>query len=201
MKKGNTINIVVGLGNPGRRYLRTRHNAGFMVVDRFSARCGRPVYRKKTASYVREDVILGNRELTLIKPLLYMNSSGEALASTKVNWAAEASGLLVVYDDVSLDFGRIRIRGSGSAGGHKGLKNIIDVLGTSEIARLRIGIGRNPEDMHLIDYVLQPFSREEKRRLPEILDRAADAVEDIVENGVGNAMNRFNKKTDDGSVD
>jgi peptidyl-tRNA hydrolase, PTH1 family len=195
MDKDRNIKIIVGLGNPGRRYLRTRHNVGFMALDRFAARCGRPNYRKKTQAYLREDYVWGNSELALIKPQLYMNLSGEALAAVNINWTRELSSLLVICDDASLDFGRIRLRGSGSSGGQKGLKNIVDVLGTQEIARLRIGIGGNPEHVPLEDYVLQPFARGEQSQLPEILDMAADAIECIIESGFETAMNRYNKKS------
>jgi len=186
------IKIIIGLGNPGRKYARTRHNVGFMVLDAFASRCS-TLRTKKTLDYIRTELEFGPAMLTAIKPMRYMNCSGDALLKTGINWAGGKSSILVIYDDVDLEFGRIRLRRSGSSGGHKGMKNIIDVLGTREIARLRVGIGSDPDSI-MTDYVLKPFGKEERGILPDVLELAADAVQAVVESGVENAMNDFNNK-------
>jgi len=185
------VKVIVGLGNPGRRYARTRHNIGFMALDTLASRLGKPRLRKKTRHFIREDYDTINGELVLIKPLMYMNLSGEALLRTGLNWDALAPETLVLFDDTSLPFGRIRIRPSGSAGGHKGMKNIIDVFQTPDIARVRLGVGSDPE-RDMADYVLAMFTREEVRSLAPFLDRAADAVQAVIDEGVESAMNNFN---------
>ncbi|MFA6451172.1 MAG: aminoacyl-tRNA hydrolase [bacterium] len=191
MDKHEGVRVIVGLGNPGRRYMRTRHNIGFMALDTFTGRLGRPFKQKKTPDFIRADYNCGIYDLITIKPQMYMNLSGEALMRVGLNWQSLKSSMLVVYDDVTIDLGRIRLRRSGSAGGHKGIKNIIDVIGSQEIARLRVGVGNNPE-MDMADYVLQAFGKEEKKLLPDMLELAADAIEAAVEDGVDSAMNRFN---------
>ncbi len=189
--KDDRVKIIVGLGNPGLKYKNTRHNVGFMALDVFAKRCGGAVKTKKTADFIRSTVVFDHEELILIKPQAYMNNSGHSLAATGINWAGLHKNVLVVYDDVTLDFGRLRVRGAGSAGGHKGMKNIIDVLSTQEIPRLRIGVGKDPE-MEMVDYVLKPFFKEEKKYLPDVLNRAADAIECAVADGVEAAMNKYN---------
>jgi PTH1 family peptidyl-tRNA hydrolase len=174
--------------------MRTRHNTGFMALEAFAARCDGPARTKKTADYIRTDLRFGPHELIAIKPVMYMNNSGHALASTGINWAGAMKSVLVVCDDVALELGRIRLRSSGSAGGHNGIKNIIDVLGTREIPRLRVGIGNNPEFI-MTDYVLQPFTKDERRVLPDALELAADAIQCAVEEGLNAAMNKFNAKS------
>jgi peptidyl-tRNA hydrolase, PTH1 family len=193
MENGKGVRVIVGLGNPGRGYARTRHNAGFMVLDAFADRCGKPVRQKKTPDFIRADYQFGPYEVITIKPQMYMNLSGEALRRSGLNWEGLKPNLLVVYDDVTLELGRIRLRHSGSAGGHKGIKNIIDVFGTQEIARLRVGVGNNP-DVPMTDYVLQSFTKDERSVLADALELAADAVQEAVEDGVEAAMNKFNVK-------
>ena len=193
MGKTDEIRIIVGLGNPGRRYARTRHNVGFMALDAFAARCGSVVRVKKTPYFIRTDLIYETHEVIAIKPRMYMNCSGDALLKTGLNWGKERASTLVVFDDASVGFGRVRLRRSGSAGGHKGMKNIIDVLGTNGIPRLRVGIGSG-QTVEMIDYVLQPFGKEERGILPDVLELAADVIQAAVEDGIEAAMNRFNNK-------
>lgn len=185
------MKVIVGLGNPGKSYERTRHNVGFMVVDEIAGRLGKPRLCKKTRDFVREDYRIGSSELILIKPLLYMNLSGEALRKTGLNWPALIGETLVVYDESALEFGKLRIRRSGSAGGHKGLKNIIDCFASQEIPRLRVGIGRDPE-MLLADFVLKPFTGAERKLLPDIISNAADAALLAATDGLEAAMRAHN---------
>ncbi len=189
------IEVIVGLGNPGLKYSRTRHNIGFMAVDSFAKRLGRPHLRKKTTSFIREDYRCGAGGITIIKPLMYMNLSGQALVKTGLNIGAMPHRMIVLYDDAAIDFGRIRIRKTGSAGGHKGMKNIIDVLQTKDIPRIRLGIGPQPQGMPLEDFVLRSFMPDEKKLLPEFMDSAADALEAVVADGFDVAMGRFNSST------
>lgn len=178
---------IFGLGNPGRKYAETRHNAGFMVLDvlarqlhaRFRHVPGRFVLRKEFAGH----------DLVLVKPLLYMNESGVAVQE---QLREEPDDFLVVCDDLALPFGRLRLRPKGSDGGHKGLGSIIYHLGRNSFPRLRFGIDAPGPDEDGVDYVLEPFPREQAARLPEALDRAADACLTLVTSGLQKAMNRFN---------
>ena len=183
--------VIAGLGNPGAEYAKTRHNVGFMAVDAFlKEHCGRAT-QKKTRAYTIIKSEFNGGEIAVVKPMMYMNLSGEALSRAPFNFRGGVDELLVVFDDASLGFGRLRFRPKGSAGGQKGMKNIIDTLGTDEINRLRIGIGRN-EDMPLEDYVLRPFGRGEIARLNDVLTDAADAIKYFAERGIDEAMCRFN---------
>lgn len=188
----NKTEIIVGLGNPGLKYSRTRHNIGFMAADAFARRLGRPSLRKKTPSFVREDYPSGPGGITIIKPMMYMNLSGRALEKTGLNLDSMPPRLLVLYDDAAIGFGRVRIRKTGSAGGHKGMKNIIDILQTKDIPRIRLGVGPQPEGMPLEDFVLRSFAPDEKKLLPAFVDRACDAIEAIMDEGFDAAMGRFN---------
>jgi PTH1 family peptidyl-tRNA hydrolase len=183
--------LLVGLGNPGREYRDNRHNIGFMLIDwiivRLNAR-GMKVQSKAiitTAPY--ED-----RKLILAKPQTYMNLSGQSIQGLAHFYKLPVENMLVAYDDLDLPFGTIRLRPGGGAGGQKGFASAIEKLGTKDVARLRLGIGRPPGRMDPSDYVLQNFSRDEMKFLPEILDRAADAMLTFVIDGLDKAMNKFN---------
>lgn len=184
--------VVVGLGNPGPRYEATRHNIGFRLVDRLAAltRAGAeetgPNYRVRRGRS-------GETELILVKPMTYMNRSGDALARLPESAAAGAGRHLVVLDDVSLPFGAIRFRPRGSDGGHRGLRSVIDGLGTLEVPRLRLGVGDGDPGRDLAEYVLEPFSSAEEAELEEWLRRAAEGVRAFVDEGPEAAMNRFNR--------
>jgi PTH1 family peptidyl-tRNA hydrolase len=184
--------VVVGLGNPGRQYADTRHNFGFFVVDELARRTGASVSRKRMKAEIAESR-LGDNKLVLVMPQTYMNASGVAVREVARWYHVPYDDVLVVVDDLDLPFGQIRIRARGSAGGHNGLKSIFHELGTQEIPRLRIGIGRKGN--HAIAHVLSRFSPEEKTELPEIIDRAADAVELWTEKGIIEAMNLTNATT------
>lgn len=185
--------FIIGLGNPGYEYKSTRHNAGFMVVDRFAARLGRAAAHRKSRSRDERDFRFEGGGVTVIKPLLYMNRSGDALLSMRDELLSPRNRLLVVVDDASLPFGTLRFRPKGSAGGQKGMKSIQKMLGVEEIHRLRFGIGAN-QDMPLEDYVLMAFASAERRVLPDALERAVDAVEVWLRDGIEQAMNEFNRK-------
>jgi peptidyl-tRNA hydrolase, PTH1 family len=173
--------VVVGLGNPGRSYERTRHNVGFLVVDELAKRRGGSWRSKKKAEAA--PVGLGLKKVTLLKPTTYMNNSGTALAGYKPDQ------LIVVHDDLDLPEGDVRVKVGGGAGGHNGLRSIIQHLG-NDFVRVRIGIGRSPPGMTVTDYVLSRMDSAIKEAVP----RAADAVEAVIELGPEAAMNRFNTR-------
>jgi len=184
------MKLIVGLGNPGAEYAGTRHNAGFMAVERLAARHGLTGPRARFHGAVLEGPIAGHKCM-LLEPTTYMNRSGRAVAGAAAFYKLEPRDLLILVDDVALPCGRIRLRASGSAGGHNGLTDIQKALGTREYPRLRIGIdppGRAPQ----VDYVLGRFSPEQRAALDPALDRACDAVECWVREGIEAAMTRYN---------
>lgn len=185
------MNVIIGLGNPGSEYARTRHNIGFMTVDRFLSEHCEPARAKKTPEYALVKTTCGGTAVAVLKPMLFMNLSGQAVSKAPFNFQGRHDSMLVIFDDVSLDFGKLRFREKGRSGGHKGVQNIIDVLGATDFHRLRIGIGSN-RDVPLIDYVLGVFSGEDRLLLPEIVDRAAKAITFYLENGIAGAMNKYN---------
>ena len=195
------MKLVIGLGNPGLKYRKTRHNVGFLAVDSFSKKNKRSL----------------NKEIVILKPQLFMNNSGAAVAKAIRKFRVGVRDALVVCDDINLALGMIRFRSSGSAGGHRGLQSIIDELGAGDFNRLRIGIGVDPFDFAqgqsrassgleagarrgidkgavLRDYVLSKFTSGERKVLQEVLDRSAEAISVWIEDGIEVAMNRFNKK-------
>ncbi|HEX5414814.1 MAG TPA: aminoacyl-tRNA hydrolase [Chloroflexota bacterium] len=183
--------VIVGLGNPGREYQRTRHNVGFMSVDALAACWGLSFNRQKNRAEIAEGTAEGYK-IILAKPQTFMNNSGEAVRPLlKMNNLTPAN-LLVIADDLDLPFGRLRLRDKGSSGGQRGIRNIIDQLGTDQFARLRIGIGRPPPGLDPIDYVLQTFSAGQATELKAILDRAVEGVEILLTQGIAPAMNRVN---------
>ena len=187
--------LVVGLGNPGRRYDGTRHNVGFDVVDELARR-----HRAEWEAAPRGVEALVARwrlaETVFVKPLTFMNLSGQAVVGLLQFYKIDPSGLLVVVDDVNLELGRLRIRSRGSAGGHNGLKSVIATLGSEEFARLRIGVGRGDGRRDLADHVLAKFDAEERTIVAETVSRTADAVELFIAEGIGPVMNRYNRKED-----
>jgi peptidyl-tRNA hydrolase, PTH1 family len=194
------VKVVVGLGNPGRKYVGTRHNIGFDVVvllaGRFSADRWRTRFEAETT-----EIEIGGERVLLAAPQTYMNLSGRSVRSIINFFKLPLSDLLLICDDMNLPCGRLRLRKSGSAGGQKGLKNTIDQLGSEQFARLRIGIGRPPEGMDSSRYVLQSYSKAEREIMEETAHRAADAVETWVREGIEPAMNRFNRSDEDRSGD
>lgn len=183
------MKVVVGLGNPGAQYATTRHNIGWMVLDRLAERAGWSGGRERDASRIVWGRFRG-LDLTLAKPLTFMNDSGLAVRKLLARERAPLGDLLVVYDDFALPFGKLRFRENGGPGGHNGMRSIVGELGTETFSRLRVGIGA-PE-RGFVDHVLAPFQPDEKERLDSLLDAAADAVEEWARHGTNKAANRFN---------
>lgn len=186
--------IITGLGNPEKKYVNTRHNIGFDVIDAIAEKNDIVLGEKKHKAVIGKGIVAGQKAV-LVKPLTYMNLSGESVRSVidfyKVD---EKSELIVISDDVSLDMGQIRIRKRGSDGGHNGLKNIIMHLGHDEFIRVRMGVGEKPPRVDLADYVLGHFSAEEREVMNESARTAALAIETVIMDGPDAAMNRYNKR-------
>jgi PTH1 family peptidyl-tRNA hydrolase len=183
--------LIAGLGNPGREYRQTRHNIGFMLVDRLAASLNLSFSRVESKALITRGDHTGRR-LLLVKPQTYMNLSGQAIGAIARYYKVPQENFLIVYDDVDLPFGLLRMRAAGGAGGHKGMTSIIDRLGSQDIARLRMGIGRPPGRMEAADYVLQEFSPAETGQLPEVLERGVEAVYTFITQGIAAAMNLYN---------
>ena len=183
--------LIVGLGNPGAEYERTRHNLGFMLIDRLAAATESSVKRKECRSSLGNAVIEAQRAL-LAKPQTYMNLSGEAVSCLTSKYELKADSLIVISDDLALPFGSIRLRQRGSAGGHNGLKSIISALGTNEFIRLRIGIQPEHPLSDARGFVLEAFSKTERESLPEILERGEKALRSVVRDGIAKAMSLHN---------
>lgn len=189
------MKLIVGLGNPGSRYRNTRHNVGYQVLDLLADRWGVAFDREKYQGLVAS-VRLGAENILLLKPLTYMNRSGLSVAEATRNKVPELADLLVVVDDVNLPFGRLRMRERGSAGGHNGLKSVIEHLGSQDFPRLRIGVGENKAGEALTNHVLGSFRPEERAELESVIAQAADGVAAFVGEGVNSAMNEVNKRPD-----
>lgn len=181
--------IIAGLGNPGREYESTRHNAGFRVLDYIALQHNINVNRVKFKGLCGRGKI-GDEEVLLLKPQTYMNLSGESILDAVQFFKTDIKNLIVIFDDVSIPLGRIRIRPSGSDGGHNGMKSIIRLLGRNDFPRLRVGIGAPENDM--IDYVIGRFSEDEKKVMEDVIKVSCYAANSIVEQGVVAAMNQFN---------
>lgn len=183
--------LLIGLGNPGREYINTRHNIGFMLIDRLTIRLDARGMKLQsnaiviTSRYEEQKIILA-------KPQTYMNLSGQSVQGLAHFYKIPLENLLVVHDDLDIPFGTIRIRPTGGPGGQRGMASTIEKLGTKDFPRLRLGIGRPPGRMEPKDYVLQDFSKDDMKTLPEILDRATDAALTFVTEGLNKAMNKFN---------
>ena len=197
------MKLIVGLGNPEARYADTRHNIGWRIADELADRVGAGPWKQKFDADVAE-MFLERRKVVLARPLTYMNRSGAAVRQLVDFWKVENEDLLVLVDDLNLELGRIRIRGSGSDGGHNGLASVIEHLGHEAFSRLRVGVGPAPDaEQHATftrrggagkyaEFVLSPFTKEERPAVAEAVARAADAVECWITEGLEAAMNRFN---------
>lgn len=181
--------LVAGLGNPGREYEGTRHNMGFEVIDYLSSKLGVEISKIKFKGLMGEGNISGEK-IIFLKPSTFMNLSGISISEAASFYKIPVQNIIIVYDDISIDFGRIRIRPSGSDGGHNGMKSIIYQLGSDEFPRVRVGIGG--PDKNLVSYVLGRLKEEEVKNLPEIKEAASAAVLETIENGVQSAMNKYN---------
>jgi peptidyl-tRNA hydrolase, PTH1 family len=185
------MKLIVGLGNPGKKYAGTRHNIGFAVVDAIADRHG------LDWTSAPADAMLARwraRDAILVKPLTFMNLSGHAIGDLLRYFKIPIEDLLVIVDEAQLELGRIRTRANGSAGGHNGLKSVIEQLGTEQFARMRIGVGRGDSRRDLADHVLATFDAAERPVVAETIDRSADAVESFITDGIAAMMNRFNRK-------
>lgn len=193
--------IIIGLGNPTDQYAGTRHNVGFDVIDKLADEYNISVETRKGRAFVGSGMIAG-RKVLLVKPQTYMNLSGESVRSLVDFYKIDVeSELLVIYDDVSLDVGQLRIRKKGSAGGHNGIKSIIQHLGTNVFMRVKVGVGEKPPKYDLADYVLGHFSKEDKETMQEGYRQVARAVEQLVSGDVEAAMNEYNRKKKDKDKD
>ncbi len=188
--------LIIGLGNPGREYKDNRHNVGFMMIDRIAVRLnarGMKVQSKAIVMDARHD----DKKLILAKPQTFMNLSGQSVQGLTHFYKVPLENLIILSDDLDIPFGTLRIRASGGPGGQRGLGSILEKLGTKDIPRLRIGIGRPPGRMDPAKYVLQNFPRDEVNELSSILDRGADAIFAFVNHGLNKAMNEFNGEARD----
>ena len=191
-KKAPVSWLIVGLGNPGEQYENTRHNVGFLVADELGERGSFPIQRLKFKALTNTAVIGGQGALVM-KPTTYMNLSGEAVGEAARFYKIPPSRVLVISDDVDLPLGKLRIRTGGSAGGHNGLKSVIQHLGANQFPRLKVGVGGKPHpDYDMADWVLGKLQGEDKKVMDQAVKRAADAVECLLRDGPQKAMNRFN---------
>ena len=186
------MKLIVGLGNPGREYVHTRHNAGFEVMDAIADHVSADISQKKFKALI-DKVRIGNESVLLMKPQTYMNNSGEAVRAAMDFYHLTPQDLLVIYDDMDMPVGRLRLRQKGSAGGHNGLKNIIAHLGTDQFPRIRVGVGAPQHPEHeMVDWVIGGFTTAERKVVDEAVGRAVDAAVCVIEKGVQEAQNRFN---------
>lgn len=189
--RGDELILVIGLGNPGKDYADTRHNIGFKTIDLLAENNGIKINKIKFNSVYGEGVI-GNQKIMLVKPQTYMNNSGMAVLAWYNFYKLSIENILVIVDDVDIDFGAIRIRRDGSAGSHNGLKSIIKNLGSQDFSRIKIGIGDKKEGQDLAKFVLSRFSKKEKKEMEDALIRAGSAAETIIKHDITRAMNEFN---------
>ncbi|MFQ5658484.1 MAG: aminoacyl-tRNA hydrolase [Candidatus Methylomirabilales bacterium] len=182
--------LIVGLGNPGSEYIRSRHNVGFLVVEELARRRNKSMNRRRWETLYAEGTFVGE-PITLIKSCAFMNQSGRPVKAWLEKKGLQPERLVVVHDDLDLAFGRIKVLARGGHGGHNGVRSIQEEIETVAFPRVRVGIGWS-EDEDEVSFVLSPFDEAQAQALPDLVSRAADAVEEIVEKGVASAMNRFN---------
>jgi PTH1 family peptidyl-tRNA hydrolase len=194
MNGGETRYLLVGLGNPGRGHLYNRHNIGFMALDRLASRHGIELKRVQNKAIVGSGRV-GDRPVILAKPQTFMNLSGEAVGPLAAYYKIAPTNILAIYDELDIPFGVIRLRERGGAGGHNGMRSLIQHLG-NDFARLRLGVGRPPGRMDPAAFLLQDFGRDELPLVSEILDRAADAADSFVRHGIDLTMSRYNGPVD-----
>lgn len=188
--------LLVGLGNPGKKYFDTKHNTGFMVVDQIGAKLKIQSAANKNNCWIGRSEYLSH-ELILLKPLTYMNLSGVAVQEVYESFSINLQQLLIIYDDFNIPFGKLRLRAKGSDGGHKGVSSIIFHLQHQNFPRLRIGIGAQYEKSQMVDFVLSAFDEEEREHLPEVIQKATDGCLGFIQYGVEKAMNSINSNLND----
>lgn len=181
--------LIVGLGNPGREYEHTRHNIGFDAIDKISSRYNIDLNRTKFKGMYGEGVLNGEKVI-LLKPLTYMNLSGESVGEIASFYKIRNENIIVIYDDVDLEVGRIRIRKKGSSGGHNGIKSILYHLGNEEFTRIKLGVGKAERDM--VSHVLGKFHVEDREKIEGVLNCTVDIVDSIIKDGADSAMNKYN---------
>ena len=192
MKHANgSVMIIVGLGNPGPKYSGTRHNIGFQCIDRMAKRWGIEVSERRAKAVLGKGSYRG-QNVVLAKPRTFMNHSGEGLRYLLARFSAVPADLLVIYDEMALPMGKLRLRSTGSDAGHNGIRSIIDCLNTAEFPRLRIGIGRPDPESNYVTHVLDRFSQEDQTIIDGVVDRVILATECIIEESLERAMNKFN---------
>lgn len=184
--------LIVGLGNPGEKYIGTRHNVGFDVIAQIAEKYDIKIDYIKHKAICGKGMIEGNKVL-LAQPLTYMNRSGDSIIELIKYYKISQEELIIIYDDISLDIGQLRIRRKGSAGGHNGIKSIINRLGTQEFNRIKVGVGNKPKEWDLADYVLSRFTDKEAVLISEAVDKAVEACTTITEKGIDYAMNLYNR--------
>ena len=190
--KSNVEYLIVGLGNPDSKYAETRHNVGFMAIDKLGEKCGCRFEKMKFEAIFGKCTVAG-KQCLLCKPQTYMNNSGRAVRDIAAFYKVPTDRIIVVADDISLPVGKLRIRRSGSAGGHNGLKDIIALCGGEGFARVKVGVGEKPHpDYDMADWVLGHFVGEDKKAIDKSVKRAADAIECIIKEGIEKGMNKFN---------
>ena len=185
------MKIIAGLGNPGTQYVATRHNIGFEVIERLAYETGIRLDKKKHRAILGQGQI-GGEKVILLQPQTYMNLSGESIRLTMDFYSLTPQDVVVVYDEISIDLGQLRIREKGSAGGHNGMKNIIAHLGTQEFVRFRVGVGPQIPGMDSADFVLKRMSKDEMKIVADMALRAAEAITAYMEQGIAYAMNHYN---------
>ena len=186
------MKFIVGLGNPGSKYLLTRHNIGFMVIDTIAERLSTPYKNKWNSDYIKSKI--KNHDIILQKPLTYMNLSGQSVQTCLSFFKGTPEDLLVVQDDISMPFGALKLQKNRSSGGHNGIKDINNHLNTQNYARLKVGVGEPSEKQGVIDYVLSNFSKQEQQKLPDLLVDCEFAIVSFIEDGLDKAANKYNRK-------
>ena len=185
------MHCIVGLGNPGREYGNTRHNIGFWVVDALAEAHGVAVNRRRFRSLFGKGVIRGH-DVLLVKPQIFMNNSGQPVDLVARFYRIDPADVLIIYDDIALELGAMRLRPKGSAGGHKGMRSVIDCMGTDAVPRLRLGVGAPPPGQDSRNYVLSPFRSTELKAAEKLVEDAIDCVRRLLDDGIDAAMNSFN---------
>lgn len=184
--------LIIGLGNPGKEYELTRHNIGFIILEEFVENLENPITQYYKYDSLITETAYSSKKILLLKPLTFMNTSGSAVFQVYRNFQSEVESILVIHDDLDIEFGQIRLKAGGGSGGHNGLESIIKKMGNSDFNRLRFGIGRPTGKKDAVDFVLTKFKKREAAQLPGMVEKAIEAIKDYILNGVGYSMNKYN---------